>query len=187
MSAGQFPFKSLEPGTEIVLERNPDYRWAPESARHQGRAWLEQITFKNVPEEATRVAVLRRADRSAPSTWFHRRTSRDSSSDDYVVDGELLNHNYSLYLNVLREPWTDSKIRQALKLSLLSTPQSASLSRNVGQGLVASCRRSGLRPRRSRKLLASGSRGSRAVSSTTWAGRSADRCVKAASGSASSF
>src|SRR5690606_16359341 len=57
VGTGPFRFQSLTAPTEIVLTRNPDYAWAPEGA-HQGPAFLERIVFKNVPEEATRVAVL---------------------------------------------------------------------------------------------------------------------------------
>ena len=119
VGTGPFRFKSLEPGTEIALERNPDYRWAPEGAGHEGPAWLERITFKNVPEESTRVAVRQSGQAGAvdlvpPQNLAALRTS----GDFHVVDGELLNHNYSLYLNVAREPWGDPRIRQAFKLSL---------------------------------------------------------------------
>jgi peptide/nickel transport system substrate-binding protein len=119
VGTGPFRFKSLDPGTEIVLERNPDYHWAPEGAGHQGPAWLERITFKNVPEEATRVAVLESGQAGAVDLVPPQNLAALRSSDDFhVVTGELLNHNYSLYLNVLRDPWTDPRVRQAFKLSL---------------------------------------------------------------------
>jgi peptide/nickel transport system substrate-binding protein len=42
-----------------------------------------------------------------------------SRSPEYsVIAGELLNQNYSLYLNVQREPWTDVRVRRAFQLSL---------------------------------------------------------------------
>jgi peptide/nickel transport system substrate-binding protein len=119
VGTGPFRFKSLEPGTEIVLERNADYRWAPEGAGHQGPAWLDRLTFKNVPEEATRVAVLQNGQAGAVDLVPPQNLAAFRSSEDFhVVSGELLNHNYSLYLNVLREPWSDPRVRQAFKLSL---------------------------------------------------------------------
>jgi len=119
VGTGPFKFKSLSPGTEIALERNADYEWAPEGARHPGPAWLERLTFKNVPEEATRVAVLENGQAGAvdlipPQNLVQLR----SSLKFHLVERELLNHNYSLYLNVNRAPWQDARIREAFKLSL---------------------------------------------------------------------
>lgn len=119
VGTGPFKFKSLTPGTEVALERNPDYQWPPAGAAHQGPAWLERLTFKNVPEEATRVAVLENGQAGAvdlipPQNLVEFR----SSPQFHVIERELLNHNYSLYLNSEREPWKDARVRQAFKLSL---------------------------------------------------------------------
>jgi peptide/nickel transport system substrate-binding protein len=119
VGTGPFKFKSITPGTEIALERNSDYRWGPAGAAHTGPAWLERLTFKNVPEEATRVAVLENGQAGAvdlipPQNLVQLRSSRKF----HLVERELLNHNYSLYLNILRGPWQDARVREAFKLSL---------------------------------------------------------------------
>jgi peptide/nickel transport system substrate-binding protein len=116
---GPFRFRSLESGTEVSLERNPVYQWAPPGPKNAGPAWLSRLTFRNVPEEATRVAVLQSgqagaADLIPPQNLLALR----QSSDFRVVEGELLNHNYSLFLNLTREPWSDARVREAFKLSL---------------------------------------------------------------------
>jgi peptide/nickel transport system substrate-binding protein len=119
VGTGPFRFTSMAPGTEIALERNPDYHWAPSGAAHDGAAWLERLTFKNVPEEATRVAVLENGQAGAvdlipPQNLVQLRTS----TKFHLIERELLNHNYSLYLNALREPWSDERVRRAFRLSL---------------------------------------------------------------------
>ena len=119
VGTGPFKFKSMTPGTEIALERNPDYHWGATGAGHEGPAWLERLTFKNVPEEATRVAVLENGQAGAvdlipPQNLVQLR----ASSKFHLVEHELLNHNYSLYLNMLRAPWQDARVREAFKLSL---------------------------------------------------------------------
>lgn len=119
VGSGPFKFKSLQAGTEIVLERNVDYRWPPAAAGHEGPAWLERIVFKNVPEEATRVAVLANGQAGAvdlipPQNLVSLR--RDAHYK--VIEGELLNQNYALYLNVSRPPWNEPRMREAFKLSL---------------------------------------------------------------------
>jgi len=119
VGTGPFRFKSLDPATEIALERNPDYKWPPAGAAHEGPAWLERLTFKNVPEEATRVAVLLNGQAGAVDLIPPQNLVELRSSADYqLVEGELLNHNYSLYLNVQREPWKDPRMREAFRKSL---------------------------------------------------------------------
>jgi len=77
------------------------------------------LTFKNVPEEATRVAVLENGQAGAvdlipPQNLVALR----ASPKFHLVERELLNHNYSLYLNILHAPWQDARVREAFKLSL---------------------------------------------------------------------
>jgi peptide/nickel transport system substrate-binding protein len=119
VGTGPFKFKAITPGTEIALERNPDYRWGPAGGGHDGPAWLERLTFKNVPEEATRVAVLENGQAGAVDLIPPQNLVRLRASQKFhLVERELLNHNYSLYLNIRREPWQDARIREAFKLSL---------------------------------------------------------------------
>ena len=119
VGTGPFRFVSLTQGIEIRLARNPDYAWAPPTALHEGPAYLDSLVFRNVPEESTRVAALQSrqvhaADGIPPQNilalqadhWFR------------VLQKELLNNNYSLYLNVGRAPWNDVDVRRAVQLSL---------------------------------------------------------------------
>jgi len=119
VGTGPFRFISLAPGTEIRLERNPDYQWGPSGAAHTGPAHLDKLTFKNVPEESTRVAVLasgqvQAADLIPPQNL----SSLKADPNFHVLEKELLNTNYSLALNVSKAPWDDEEIRLAVRLSL---------------------------------------------------------------------
>ncbi|HYQ43963.1 MAG TPA: ABC transporter substrate-binding protein [Polyangiaceae bacterium] len=119
VGTGPFRFAGSLPGTEIRLERNPDYAWAPPSAAHSGPAHLEKLVFKNVPEESTRVAVLQSGQVHA-SDLIPAQNLAALKRDErfHVLEKELLNTNYSLALNVGKAPWDDEEIRLAVKLSL---------------------------------------------------------------------
>ncbi len=119
VGSGPFKFVSLQAGTEIALARHESYHWAPAGSANIGPAYLDKLTFKNVPEEATRVAVLANGQVGAsdiipPQNLLALRKDPQVR----IVQGELLNHNYSLYLNTGREPWTDASVRRAFKLAL---------------------------------------------------------------------
>lgn len=61
---GSGPFKVVQwdRQSQIVLERNPDYAWAPPTARHQGPAYLDKIIWKIIPEASVRFASLQAGD-----------------------------------------------------------------------------------------------------------------------------
>jgi peptide/nickel transport system substrate-binding protein len=58
VGTGPFKFVSWTPQSEIVIERNPDYNWAPGFAAHEGPAYLDQVVFRILPEAATRVTAF---------------------------------------------------------------------------------------------------------------------------------
>jgi peptide/nickel transport system substrate-binding protein len=119
VGTGPFAFESMQAGTEVVVARNAAYRWPPSGAAHTEAPWLDRIVFKNVPEEATRVAVLENGQADASDLIPPQNVlSLRSSPRFHLISAELLNQNYSLYLNLGREPWKDARIRQAFKLSL---------------------------------------------------------------------
>jgi peptide/nickel transport system substrate-binding protein len=119
VGTGPFRFTGLTQGTEIRFERNPDYRWSNATAAHQGPAYLDRLTFKNVPEEATRVAVLQSKQvHAADGIPPQNIVALKGDSGFRVLEKELLNNNYTLYLNAAKAPWNDEAIRQAVKLSL---------------------------------------------------------------------
>jgi peptide/nickel transport system substrate-binding protein len=119
VGTGPFRFAGLLPGTEIRLERNPDYAWGPANAAHSGPAYLEKLTFKNVPEESTRVAVLQGGQVHASDLIPPQNLAALKADARFaVLEKELLNTNYSLGLNVAKAPWDDEEIRLAVRLSL---------------------------------------------------------------------
>jgi len=58
VGTGPFRFVEWDAQSQVVLERNPDYNWAPEFAAHQGPAHLEQVIFRFLPEAATRLTAF---------------------------------------------------------------------------------------------------------------------------------
>jgi peptide/nickel transport system substrate-binding protein len=119
VGTGPFRFVSLTQGTEIKLERNADYSWAPPTAAHNGPAYLERLTFKNVPEESTRVAALQSRQVHAADAIPPQSIAAIKADESLrFVDKELIQNNYALYLNAAKAPWDDEEIRKAVQLSL---------------------------------------------------------------------
>ncbi len=58
VGSGPFVFKEWALKDRIVLDRNPDYNWAPAQAKHQGPAYVDRVIIRPIPEDSTRVAAL---------------------------------------------------------------------------------------------------------------------------------
>lgn len=58
VGTGPFVVDSVTGTTGVTLKRRDDYDWAPEGSAHTGKAYLERIVFKTVPEAGTRVGAL---------------------------------------------------------------------------------------------------------------------------------
>ena len=119
VGTGPFRFAGLTAGTEIRLERNAAYQWAPATASHPGPAHLARLTFRNVPVEATRVAVLQSGQAQVADLIPPQNIPVFQSNPDFqLLQKPLLETNYSLALNVSRAPWDDIDVRRAVRLSL---------------------------------------------------------------------
>ena len=55
---GTLQIRFWEKGREVILERNPDYRWAPAFSTNKGPSKVAKIVHCFIPNAATRVAAL---------------------------------------------------------------------------------------------------------------------------------
>lgn len=58
VGTGPFMFKEWVRGDHLTLVKNPDYNWAGAVFMHTGPAYLDEITFRFIPEDATRTGTL---------------------------------------------------------------------------------------------------------------------------------
>ncbi|WP_026565758.1 ABC transporter substrate-binding protein [Bacillus sp. UNC41MFS5] len=119
VGTGPFKLKKFTLGTQVELVKNEDYNWAPENAGHKGPAYLDKITIQFVPEEATRVGVLQSkqvyaADIIPPQNLVALKKDNQFN----VLETQLSQINFSLYLNPSKEPWNDVRVRKAVRSAL---------------------------------------------------------------------
>ncbi len=57
VGVGPYKVKDIKAGEYVLLERNPDYDWAPPYV-HQGPWYMEEIKFTVMPDQASQVAAL---------------------------------------------------------------------------------------------------------------------------------
>ncbi|WP_454086153.1 ABC transporter substrate-binding protein [Georgenia sp. Marseille-Q6866] len=115
--AGTGPFSLAEytRGQDLELERFTDYDWAPEQlATHDGAAYLDAVTFRFLPEAATRTGALS----SEQVDVIEGVPPVDTAlfeDDDAFTSGRILNNGapYTYYLNVSQPPFDDIDVRRA--------------------------------------------------------------------------
>jgi len=124
VGTGPFMFKEWVPGDRIVLVRNPNYTDPRSYVTNKGAPLLEQLIFRNIPEEQTQVAALE----SGEINFIQlppRETRRFSSDPDYNVF-RVENSTTIAFLEFAMEPpsgtygatfkppFDDLKLRQAV-------------------------------------------------------------------------
>jgi peptide/nickel transport system substrate-binding protein len=106
---GPFKLADYEPGTHVRMVRNEDY-W------EEGLPYLEEVRQVYMPEEATQIAAL--TGGSIDMMWqlgFENLPQIEGHPD--TVLGEARSGLYQpIVMRVTDEPFTDNRVRQALKL-----------------------------------------------------------------------
>ncbi|HEU5299567.1 MAG TPA: ABC transporter substrate-binding protein [bacterium] len=115
VGTGPFMLQSYRTDAEVRLIRNPNYAWGAPGFNHQGRAYLESIVYRIVPEEATRVATLETGEalfiEDVPVTDYQR---FKSSREKVLLEIPQAGSGHSLMMNQGRAPTNDIAVRRAM-------------------------------------------------------------------------
>ncbi|MBP1992205.1 ABC transporter substrate-binding protein [Paenibacillus eucommiae] len=119
VGTGPYKFVSWQENADITVERNPNYNWAPELVANKGQAYLDKVTFKIVPEEATRIGSVQSGQILAAETVPPQNIlalQNDPKLQLFKVNTVGL--PYTLFFNQNKAPWNELKARQALKYAI---------------------------------------------------------------------
>ncbi|MFB5674474.1 ABC transporter substrate-binding protein [Paenibacillus terreus] len=119
VGTGPFKFVKWEENSEITVERNPEYNWAPETVDNQGAPYLDKITFKIVPEEATRIGSVQSGQVLAAETVPPQNVLALKNDPNFqILETDTIGLPYTLFINREHEPWNELKARQALQYGI---------------------------------------------------------------------
>ncbi|NUU63006.1 ABC transporter substrate-binding protein [Paenibacillus agri] len=119
VGTGPFKFVSWTENDEIALEKNPDYNWGPPTADNRGPSHLDKLTFKIVPEEATRIGSVQSGQLLAAEAVPPQNIAALKNDPQFQVDQAITNGTaFSLYFNLKSDIWSDIKARQAVQLAV---------------------------------------------------------------------
>lgn len=119
VGTGPFKFVKWEENSEITVERNPEYNWAPEMVDNQGAPYLDKVTFKIVPEEATRIGSIQSGQVLAAETVPPQNVLALKNDPNFqILETDTIGLPYTLFINREHKPWNELKARQALQYGI---------------------------------------------------------------------
>jgi peptide/nickel transport system substrate-binding protein len=118
VGTGPFKLRPFAPD-KIVFERFDAYNWAPASLNHQGAALLDTLTYRIIPEDATRMTAYENGEAQfidfTPPQEVKRLQGNKNNHVDIIY---LPGLPQMLQLNVTKAPTTDKQVRKAIQLAV---------------------------------------------------------------------
>ncbi|RUM00276.1 ABC transporter substrate-binding protein [Rhizobium anhuiense] len=116
---GPFILKRYAKGQEIQFAKNPSYNWAPKVAAHQGPAYLDEVTYRFLPESSVRAGALTSGQVDVIEGISGNDAALFKENADFSYQTALNTGTpYSLFLNVTWGPTQDINVRKALVASI---------------------------------------------------------------------
>ncbi len=114
VGTGPFRFVQWDQGSQVVLERNPDYAWAPEFYDNDGPSQVARIVHRFIPNAGTRVAALEADEVDITDLTPPLDMRRLGDSDEFeTMTGVASGVPLSVMFNVSRGPLQDINVRKA--------------------------------------------------------------------------
>ncbi|SER78095.1 ABC transporter substrate-binding protein [Psychrobacillus sp. OK032] len=110
IGTGPYKIKNWSPGTDTVFEANPNY-WG-------GTPQLDQITFKVVPENASRVLMLETGEVDIIADVPATDIERINNSEETKVNSIEINRTLYVGINNSVAPFDKVEVRQALNYAI---------------------------------------------------------------------
>lgn len=130
VGTGPFQLKSWVNGDSMVLEANPSY-WGEKPK-------ISQITFKTVPENASRVIMLENGEVDIIYPVSLSEIDRLKENDKVNISSYKTNLFQYIGINTLNEPIKDVKVRQALNYAVNKEELVDKIFRGYGKVATAS-------------------------------------------------
>ncbi len=119
VGTGPFKFVSWTENADIKLERNPDYAWGSAEAANTKAAYLDALTFKIVPEEATRIGGVQSGQVLAAETVPPQNVvALQNDPNAQLLQTNTIGFPYTLFFNLEHKPWNELKARQAVQYAV---------------------------------------------------------------------
>ncbi|MCU6792021.1 glutathione ABC transporter substrate-binding protein [Paenibacillus sp. WQ 127069] len=111
VGTGPYKFKEWVQGDRLTVVKNPDY-W------QQGIPKVDSITFKPVPENGSRIAMLKTGEADFIYPMPTEQVAEVEGQKDIVIDKIDSTIVRYITLNTMKKPYDDVKVRQAINYAI---------------------------------------------------------------------
>lgn len=113
VGSGPFILKELNTNNYILLEKNPDFTWAPpELYEHPGPVYLDEMQILFIAEEQTTLAALETGEITLSGIPEQNLADVEANPDITVNKAQLDQIRYAGF-NTSKAPWDNAELRQA--------------------------------------------------------------------------
>lgn len=113
VGGGPFIFKELNTGNYLLLERNPDYTWAPEEIyENPGPAYLDELQILFLGEEQTIYAALETGEITVAGVPTQNLGAAQDNSD-IMINSQMMDQIRYVGFNTSKAPWDNADLRRA--------------------------------------------------------------------------
>jgi peptide/nickel transport system substrate-binding protein len=118
IGAGPFLLKELVTDNYVVLEKRPDFKWAPEELYDPtGPVYLDEFMIKFIGEEQTVLAGLETGEFHFSGIPTQNLADMEANPDVYV-HSQMQNQIRYVGFNTSKAPWDNPELRRALSYAI---------------------------------------------------------------------
>ncbi|MFJ4159375.1 ABC transporter substrate-binding protein [Microbacterium testaceum] len=115
VGSGPFVVEKVAEGDSVVLKRRDDYDWGPQAVGHEGAAYLDTITYKQVAEPTLRTASVESGQAQVAYNASPQDLDALKQEGLTVETPRYLGFVNGYALNTSVAPFDDIKVRQAVQ------------------------------------------------------------------------
>lgn len=140
VGTGPFILKDVITGSQMVMERNPNYWGTDPIGPGMGNQlpYIDTFQYLIIPDASTRLAALRtgKIDRYGPVNYEDAENIRKTAPDIMEAEGALGGTPWYVYMNTQRTPFNELKVRRALLMGVDLELIKNTLNHGIGQILT---------------------------------------------------
>ena len=114
VGTGPYMLKSWDPGTELQLVRNPDYKQLRADAINKGQATIDRVVLTVISEESVAEAALESGELSAAVVSTDVISRLKDNPQFHVVIDKVVTNLLFLEFNESRKPFDNPEVRRAI-------------------------------------------------------------------------
>ena len=119
VGTGPFTLDHYTKNTEVVLKKRPGYAWNPADRQHNGEAYLDQVTFKIVPESGVRTGSLESGQLQVIGGVAPQDLDKLTAAESELVIRPNPGVAFNLNFNLARPLVGDPAVREAISLAII--------------------------------------------------------------------